>query len=220
LLHIHVWDKGRDVHFITTCYCETTQTDITYRQCVVSLRRSATYYTALTLFDTGAYTSFVNRKVARWLEQQEDIKDGGQPTRRRSSRFDTPTEIIGLWYCSIRVTKSDNVLQEIEANVIDSYIEVIIDLPDIRTMRLIPSYFDTTFLAPTYTPEIKEVSLPAKSHVAHLVKLIAVIAAANKPNGRITAISRGARPCASCATFIEMGYSNTLCSLSGHPLVP
>ena len=44
------------------------------------------------------------------------------------------------------VTKSDNILRGITANVIDSCIEVIIGLPDIRTHRLIhriPSYFDT-----------------------------------------------------------------------------
>ena len=44
------------------------------------------------------------------------------------------------------VTKSDKVLRGITANVIDSCIEVIIGLPDIRTHRLvhrIPSYFDT-----------------------------------------------------------------------------
>ena len=44
------------------------------------------------------------------------------------------------------VTKSDNILRGITANVIDSCIEVIIGLPDIRMHRLIhriPSYFDT-----------------------------------------------------------------------------
>jgi hypothetical protein len=29
------------------------------------MRNSTTYFTALTLFDTGAYTSFVNREVAK-----------------------------------------------------------------------------------------------------------------------------------------------------------
>ena len=44
------------------------------------------------------------------------------------------------------VTRSDNILKSIEANVIDSCIEVIIGLPDIRSHRLvhrIPSYFDS-----------------------------------------------------------------------------
>jgi len=35
------------------------------------MRNSTIYFTALTLFDTGAYTSFVNREVAKWLEQQQ-----------------------------------------------------------------------------------------------------------------------------------------------------
>ena len=49
------------------------------------------------------------------------------------------------------VTKSDNILKNIEANVIDSCIEVIIGMPDIRSHRLvhcIPSYFDS--IDPTY----------------------------------------------------------------------
>ena len=65
------------------------------------------------------------------------------------------------------VTKSDYILKSIEANVIDSCIEVIIGLPDIRSHRLvhrIPSYFnspDATYLVPPQgtsqasTPPIK-----------------------------------------------------------------
>ncbi len=120
-------------------------------------RSSTTYFTALTLFDTGAYTSFVNREVAKWLEQQDD----GEPTPK-ISRHDQPTATVGLAgtvlssniYGTVvfdltffnEVTKSDNVLRGITANVIDSCIEVIIGLPDIRAHRLIhriPSYFDT-----------------------------------------------------------------------------
>ena len=47
-----------------TCNCGTSDEDTTYRQCLVSLHHTTTYFTALTLFDTGAYTSFVNREVA------------------------------------------------------------------------------------------------------------------------------------------------------------
>jgi hypothetical protein len=114
------------------------------------------------LFDTGAYTSFVNREVAKWLEQQrlgETVAGGTVP---RSSRHDIPTATVGLAgtqqsssiYGTVafdltlfnEVTKSDNLLRNIKANVIDSCIEVIIGLPDIRSYRLIhriPSYFDT-----------------------------------------------------------------------------
>jgi len=64
-----------------------------------------------------------------------------------------PTVVFDLTLFN-EVTKSDNILRKIEASVIDSCIEVIIGLPDKRTMRLIhriPSYFDTpdpTFLEP------------------------------------------------------------------------
>jgi len=43
-----------------TCNCGSSKEDATYRQCLVSHHRATTYCTALTLFDTGAYTSFVN----------------------------------------------------------------------------------------------------------------------------------------------------------------
>jgi hypothetical protein len=53
-----------------TCNCGGADISSTYRQCLVSMRNSTVYFTALTLFDTGAYTSFVNKDVAKWLEQQ------------------------------------------------------------------------------------------------------------------------------------------------------
>ena len=56
-----------------TCNCGGTDINSTYRQCLVSLTTSSTYFTALTLFDTGAYTSFVNREVAKWLEQWQRV---------------------------------------------------------------------------------------------------------------------------------------------------
>jgi hypothetical protein len=117
---------------------------------------------ALTLFDTGAYTSFVNREVAKWLERQRLGDEMAGVTGLGSSRHDIPTSTVGLAgtqqsssiYGSVtfdltlfnEVTKSDNILRNIRANVIDSCIEVIIGLPDIRSYRLIhriPSYFNT-----------------------------------------------------------------------------
>ena len=99
----------------------------------------------------------VNREVAKWLEQQDD----GEPSPK-TSRHDTPTATVGLAgtvlssniYGTVvfdltffnKVTKLDNILRGITANVIDSCIEVIIGLPDICMHRLIhriPSYFDT-----------------------------------------------------------------------------
>ena len=82
---------GRNVHYgdtgtpcltssIThlTCNCGGADVNSTYRQCLVSMRNSTTYFNALTLFDTGAYTPFVNREVAKWLELQQH---GGRLSR-------------------------------------------------------------------------------------------------------------------------------------------
>ena len=74
-----------------SCNCGESDINSSYRQCLVSMRSSTTYFTALTLFDTGAYTSFVNREVAKWLEQQDD----GEPSPK-ISRHDQPTP---SWYC-------------------------------------------------------------------------------------------------------------------------
>ncbi len=134
------------------------------------MRNSATFFTALTLFDTGAYTSFVNREVAKWLELQQHGGTLAGVHLARSSRHDVPTSEVGLAGTQLsssiygtvifdltlfnEVIKSDNLLKNIEANVIDSCIEVIIGMPDIRSHRLvhrIPSYFDSTdltYLAP------------------------------------------------------------------------
>ena len=118
------------------------------------MRNSTTYFTALTLFDTGAYTSFVNREEAKWLEQQQHGGTVVGAHLARSSRHDVPTSSSSIYGSVVfdltffyEITKS-------EANVIDSCIEVIIGLPDIRSHRLvhrIPSYFDSpdpTYLIP------------------------------------------------------------------------
>ena len=88
----------------------------------------------------------------------------------RSSRHDVPTSVVGLAGTQLsssiygtvvfdltffnEVTKSDNILKSIEANVIDSCIEVIIG---------IPSYFDSpdpTYLVPPQG--ISQASSPPK----------------------------------------------------------
>ena len=79
----------------------------------------------LTLFDTGAYTSFVNREVAKWLELQQHGGTVAGVHHARSSRHDVPTseldlavtQLSSLIYGSvafdltffIEVTKSDNI---------------------------------------------------------------------------------------------------------------
>ena len=110
-----------DVVTHLSCNCGEYDINSSYRQCLVSIRSSTTYFTALTLFDTGAYTSFVNREVAKWLEQQDD----GKPSSK-ISRHDKPTATVGLAGTVLssnihgtvvfdltffnEVTKSDNVL--------------------------------------------------------------------------------------------------------------
>ena len=99
------------------------------------------------------------------------------------------------------------------ASVIDSCIEVIIGLPDIRMHRLIhriPSYFDTP--DPTYlelnanvddtTSTVREATRPLS-----LVRPDVIGPATN------VAMCRGASPCKTCVDLIAMGYDNTLCSL-------
>ena len=55
------------------------------------MRSSTICFTALTLFDTGTYTSFVNREVTKWLEQQDD-----EEPSTKTSRHDPLTVTVGL----------------------------------------------------------------------------------------------------------------------------
>ncbi len=73
------------------------------------MRNSTIYFTALTLFDTGAYTSFVNREVAKWLEQQQHggTVAGVACTQLSSSIYGTV--VFDLTFFN-EVTKSDNVI--------------------------------------------------------------------------------------------------------------
>ena len=62
----------------------------------MSTSNSDQAFTALTLFDTGAYTSFVNREVAKWLERQRLGGEVDGVTGLGSSRHDIPTSTVGL----------------------------------------------------------------------------------------------------------------------------
>jgi len=111
-----------------TCNCGGADVNSTYRQCLVSMHNSTTYFTALTLFDTGAYISFVNREVAKWLELQQHGGTVAGAHLVRSSRHDVPTSEIGLAGTQMsssiygttlfdltlfnEVTKSDNILKK------------------------------------------------------------------------------------------------------------
>ena len=63
------WDKDKGTPCLTssithlTCNCGGADINSTYRQYLASMRNTTIYFTALTLYDTGAYTSFVNRVV-------------------------------------------------------------------------------------------------------------------------------------------------------------
>ncbi len=60
------------------------------------MRNSTVFFIALTLFDTGAYTSFVNREVAKCLEQQQHGGTVAGAHHVKSSRHDVPTSEVGL----------------------------------------------------------------------------------------------------------------------------
>ena len=120
---------------------------------IVSVQYPCATLPHTSLFDTGAYTSFVKREVAKWLELQQHGGSVAGAHLAQSSRHDVPTSEVGLAGTQLsnsiygtvvfnltlfnEVTKSDNLLKNIEANVIDSCIEVIIGMPDIRSQRLV-----------------------------------------------------------------------------------
>ena len=99
---VHFDDRNKgilcrtDIVTHLSCNCGGSDINSTYRQCLVSLSASSTYFTALTLFDTGAYTSFVNREVAKWLGQRQEGDKEGLDGNRTSSRHDIPTTVVGL----------------------------------------------------------------------------------------------------------------------------
>ena len=66
------WDKEQNMLCLTSVstHCGKADFKSTYRQSLVSMLNSSTYFAALTLLDTDAYSSFVNRDVAKWLEQR------------------------------------------------------------------------------------------------------------------------------------------------------
>ena len=107
------------------------------------------------------------------------------------------------------VTKSDNILKSIEANVIDSCIEVIIGLP-VRSHRLvhrIPSYFDSP--DPTYLVQQGTSQASTPPTVALLVR--------RDTRTTSRALYKGSSPCSNCAFLIARGHDNTLCSVVGRP---
>jgi hypothetical protein len=58
-------------------------------QCLVFVRNSTTYFTAL--FDTGAYKSFINKEVAKLLEKRHNGGTVAGVAHSKSSRHNVPT---------------------------------------------------------------------------------------------------------------------------------
>ena len=50
----------------------------------------------MTLLDTGAYTSYVNREVAKWVEQQQYGGTVAGAHHVKSSKHDVPTTEVVL----------------------------------------------------------------------------------------------------------------------------
>ena len=128
-----------------TCNCGGADVNSTYRQCLVYMRNTTTYFNALTLFHgclnlvCQQGSSEVVRTAATWGYSSRSAPCSVQPTRRPYVQMSSSiygTVVFDLTFFN-EVTKSDNILKNIEANVIDSCIEVIIGMPDIRSHRLV-----------------------------------------------------------------------------------
>ena len=146
----------------------------------------------------------------------------GLSGHRRPSRHDIPTSVVGLAgtdmnssiYGSVvfdltifnEVTRTDYILGGIRASVIDSCIEVIIGLPDIRSHRLIhiiPSYFDTpdpTYLEPQTTSQGQNPTVSRDSAT------LSLLAPGRKPTQNNTARCRGVLH----ATSVQMNRARHL----------
>ena len=115
-----------------TCACNDADVDTTFRMCCITVGNSPSYHAA-TLFVTGALTSFVNRELAAWIEQQvkSDNKYAG---RKRAGPRAAITQVslgnveFDLTFLN-EVTQLNETLRNIHAQVIDSCIAVIISRP-------------------------------------------------------------------------------------------
>ena len=177
-------------------------------------------FSAATLFDTGAHTSFVNREVADWIELQAK-GDKGYTNRKRSAPATEATSVslAGTSHTSAilgsvvfdltflnEVTQLHETIRDIHAQVLDSCIAVIISRPVIREnhlVRKIPLYFDEGARSkPNLSQSVLPVTTPSTTR----------------------AKCRGTQSCVTCAPFVALGYDDTLCSLSvlrtDHPHVP
>ena len=133
-----------------SCNCDDTDVDTTYRMCCIIVGNSPSF-SAATLFDTGAHTSFVNRKVAAWIELQAKGGKGYAKCRRLGPETEaTSVSLAGTPHTSAilgsvvldltylyKVTQSHETIRNIHAQVLDSCIAVIISRPVIRENHLV-----------------------------------------------------------------------------------
>ena len=191
-----------------TCDCDDTDVDAIYRICCITVDGSPSYKTR-TLFDTGANpTSFVNRKVAAWINALRDTSSGRKGLKRHweseptSSVALAGTALTSPIYGSVvfdltffnEVTRTNETIRRISAKIIDSCIDLIISRPVIRENHLvhkIPHYFDETNRS--------------KPYLSQSVRPVT-------PSTKASCV--GAQPCVTCTPFVAQGYDNTLCSLT------
>ena len=127
-----------------TCDCDDADIDTMYHTCCITTGNSPASLSVTTLFDTGANpTSFINRQVAAWIESQQSQQTHGK--RKHSSAMAVSVSLAGTSqsipiYGSVvfnltffnKVTRSNETLYRIHANVIDSCIDIIVGRPVIR----------------------------------------------------------------------------------------
>jgi hypothetical protein len=142
-----------------TCNCDDTDVDTMYCMCCITTGNSPTSLSVTTLFDTGAnLTSFVNRQAAAWIESRQSPQALGKrkhsPAPSENVSFAGTSQSSPI-YASVvfnltffnEVTRSNESLYRLHANVIDSCIDIIVGRPVIREHYLIqkiPHYFDET----------------------------------------------------------------------------
>ncbi len=147
-----------------SCDCDDTDVDTTYRMCCSTVGNSPSF-SAATLFDTGAHTSFVNREVAAWIELQAK-GDKGYAKRRRLGPETAAASVslagtshnsailgsvvFDLTYLN-EVTQSHETIRNIHAQVLDSCIAVIITQV-IRENHLVQRYLFTSMSSPALDP--------------------------------------------------------------------
>ena len=114
--------------------------------CCITVGNSPSF-SAATLFDTNVHTSFVNRKVAAWIELQAKGDKGYAKRRRLGSETAAASvslagtshasAILGSVVFDLKRSESHETIRNIHAQVLESCIAVIISRPVIRENHLV-----------------------------------------------------------------------------------